>query len=105
MKYFGLKAEMADIKKINPPFIKGKKYGIFSIFEISKREVIIGTNDKHLDFRVSLLADDSQKLFISTVVKFHNVFGRIYFFIVKHFHRLIVPAMIKRMAANLELLG
>jgi len=103
MKYFGLKAEMADLNDIKPPFLKGKKYGIFSIFEISKNEIVMGTNDKHLDFRVSLLTDNSEKLIISTVVIFHNIFGRLYFFIVKHFHKLIVPSMIKRMAFNLEL--
>ena len=102
VKLLGLKAEMADLRDIKPSCMVGQSYGIFTIFNKSHREVIMGTDDKHLDFRVSLLVDDSEKLIISTVVKFHNTLGRSYFSIVKHFHRFIVPSMIKRMAANLE---
>lgn len=103
VKLLGLKAEMVNLDDVKPPFKIGKTYGIFTIFDKSGTEVIMGTNDKHLDFRVSLLVKDSEKIVISTVLNFHNIYGRIYFFIVKYFRRKILSSMTKKMALNLEL--
>ncbi len=71
-------------------------------------EVILGENDKHLNFRVSLLQEqiqnrsDTKLLTISTTVEFNNWFGRLYFLPVRPFHKLIVPTIMKEMIKNLE---
>ncbi|GAB3650089.1 hypothetical protein GCM10028791_16840 [Echinicola sediminis] len=63
----------------------GEQLGLFKVFSKSQNEVVLGENDKHLDFRVSLfwepVVTDHQKkrLIISTAVKFNNSFGRLYF--------------------------
>ncbi len=86
----------------------GEKVGLFQIFSRTDSEVILGEDDKHLNFRVSLFLhsvdnDSSKKnLTISTTVTFHNFLGRFYFLPVRPFHKLIVPAMLKSMAAELK---
>jgi hypothetical protein len=77
----------------------GKRLGLFKVFSKSTNELILGEDDKHLDFKVSLLLEKNNLgenvLVVSTVVIFHNWFGRLYFLPVKPFHKLIVPAMMK----------
>jgi hypothetical protein len=86
----------------------GERIGLFKIFDKTNNEIILGEDDKHLDFRVSLLFDknkDNQEensLTISTAVKFHNWLGVLYFLPVRPFHKLIVPAMLKNILGKLE---
>lgn len=84
----------------------GDQIGIFKVYDKSANELIIGEDDKHLDFRVSLLLHPSENshqrtLRITTVVAIHNTLGKMYFLPVKPFHRFIVPTMLKGMIKNL----
>lgn len=85
-----------------------EQMGLFKVFAKTEHEVILGENDKHLDFRVSLLlqpqTNDTTKkaLTISTTVVFHNGLGRLYFLPVRPFHKLIVPTMLKGIITTLE---
>ena len=83
----------------------GERMGLFQVFAKNENELILGEDDKHLDFRVSLfLAENGseQTLCISTTVRFHNRFGRLYFMPVRPFHSLVVPAMLKGIVRQLE---
>ncbi|MBC7913115.1 MAG: DUF2867 domain-containing protein [Pyrinomonadaceae bacterium] len=85
----------------------GERLGLFKIFEVTETELIMGENDRHLDFRVSLHHNFNPQsghktIHISTTVKFHNWFGKLYFLPVKPFHTLIVPAMLKGIVKQLE---
>ncbi|WP_228390859.1 DUF2867 domain-containing protein [Chryseobacterium contaminans] len=86
----------------------GERYGLFKVFNKTNNEIVMGENDKHLDFRISLLFDknqggqDENSLTISTTVKFHNWLGVLYFLPVRPFHKLIVPSMLKNIINNLE---
>ncbi len=84
----------------------GDKIGLFRVFDKTDKEIIIGENDKHLNFRVSLflgqVAGDKKDLIISTAVNFNNWFGRLYFLPVKPFHKLIVPVMLREVGKELE---
>ncbi|WP_162426100.1 DUF2867 domain-containing protein [Pontibacter pudoricolor] len=86
----------------------GQQLGLFKVFEKTENEVVLGEDDKHLNFRVSLLLDrlldDTAKrsLTITTTVKFNNLFGRVYFLFVRPFHQLIVPAMLKGIIKRIE---
>ncbi|MDF2910456.1 MAG: hypothetical protein K0Q56_1337 [Sporolactobacillus laevolacticus] len=79
---------------------KGSSIGIFRVMDHTSHELLLGENDRHLDFRVSILMDEVHELkyvTISTVVFFHNRLGRLYFFVIKRFHKAIVSAMLKNM--------
>ncbi|WP_418263527.1 DUF2867 domain-containing protein [Flavobacterium faecale] len=81
----------------------GEQLGLFKVFLKTDNEVILGEDDKHLNFRVSLLLDKSTKnLTISTTVEFNNWFGRLYFLPVRPFHKFIVPTMLKGIINELE---
>ncbi len=86
----------------------GERIGLFKVFNKTSNEIVLGEDDKHLDFRISLLFDknqggqDENSLTISTTVKFHNWLGVLYFLPVRPFHKLIVPAMLRNIIGELE---
>ncbi|RAP32202.1 DUF2867 domain-containing protein [Candidatus Marinamargulisbacteria bacterium SCGC AG-414-C22] len=85
----------------------GEALGLFKIHHVSDHEVVLGEDDKHLDFRVSLMLtyhndQNDADICITTTVHIHNLLGQLYFFPVKFFHRLIVPIMLKRMIKALD---
>ncbi len=111
-RLFGLKApaKITDRTKMLDDFKceKGEQLGLFKVFDKTVDEVILGEDDKHLSFRVSLFLDKQNEskvgktLIISTTVKFNNWFGRLYFLPVRPFHKLIVPTMLKGIIKNIE---
>jgi Protein of unknown function (DUF2867) len=74
--------------------------GIFPIMENAPGRVVLGLDDRHLDFRLLIdvkdLGGGIQSVTASTVVKTHNLLGRLYLAFVKPFHRIIVPAMLAK---------
>ncbi|MFK8103273.1 MAG: DUF2867 domain-containing protein [Saprospiraceae bacterium] len=87
-------------------FKAGDQLGLFKVYERSIQEMILGADDQHLDFRVSLflteVVAEQRELTVTTIVDFHNRLGRIYFFFVKPFHQLIVKRMLKAMLHDLK---
>ena len=82
-----------------PTFQPGVRVGPFTVQSVSAHEVIVGDDDKHLNFRISCLKSMSGGrafITISTVVEIHNTLGRYYMFVVKPFHRFIAPFMVRR---------
>lgn len=80
-----------------PKIEPGVRAGPFRILACEPDEILLGNDDRHLDFRVGLRVDprDTERVAsISTVVQFHNAFGRLYFTLIKPFHRRIVKAML-----------
>lgn len=86
----------------------GQRVGIFKVYRKLDRELILGEDDSHLDFRVSLLlnndpANPSGKLLtVSTTVVFNNRLGRLYFAVVKPFHRTLVPFLVRRNLSHIH---
>lgn len=86
----------------------GEKIGLFKVFSKTNYEVVLGEDDKHLNFRVSLLLDqlanetNKKTVIITTTVQFNNWFGRLYFLPVRPFHKIIVPKMLKGLIKELE---
>jgi hypothetical protein len=79
--------------------------GIFRIYETRAHEIVLGEDDKHLDFRLSVLHEtvvpanaNSGQLVLSTVVHCHNRLGRLYILLIAPFHRAIVQATLRRAA-------
>lgn len=73
----------------------------FRILARSDRELILGEDDRHLDFRLSLLLrarpdGSGDELVATTVVRCHNALGRVYFALIARFHRLVVISNLSR---------
>ena len=80
------------------------RLGIFKIYSTSPTEVVLGEDDKHLDFRLSVLCSGQpspgakRHLIMSTVVHCHNRLGRLYIFLIAPFHRLVVQSSLRSAA-------
>ena len=80
------------------------RLGIFKIYSTSPTEVVLGEDDKHLDFRLSVLCSGQSSpgarrhLILSTVVLCHNRLGRLYIFLIAPFHRLVVQSSLRSAA-------
>ena len=83
---------------------KESRLGIFRIYSKDATEIVVGEDDSHLDFRVSVLCsggpapDGGRRLTVSTVVHCNNLLGRVYLLIIAPFHRMIVKASLRRAA-------
>jgi len=83
----------------------GESLGIFKVFDRSADELLLGEDDRHLDFRVSVLVRNDGSAdwaIVSTVVRFNNWLGRAYFLPVRQLHKLIVPAMLRNAYRHLS---
>ncbi len=81
--------------------------GLFPILTQTPDRLVAGFNDKHLDFRVVVDVANSeadtapsQQVTATTLVKTHNLFGRCYLAVILPFHRVIVRAMLRKVAAG-----
>ena len=71
------------------------KVGIFPVESETERELIAGFNDRHLDFRVSVLSEGGRVL-LATWVHPHNIGGRLYLAAIMPFHILIARNALAR---------
>jgi hypothetical protein len=125
VRAFGLKttAALAAAGATEP----GRHIGFFRVFDISADEIVLGEDDRHLDFRLScrlFAAPDRAALSpsagstttasttigstttgpiltVTTVVRCHNRLGRVYIALIAPFHRLVVRSLLQRLAARL----
>jgi hypothetical protein len=84
----------------------GSHVGIFPLISQSPGEVVMGLDDKHLDFRIWLavrpVADGSEVL-MSTLIRHNGISGRIYLFVVMPFHKLLSRYMLARAIRFLQI--
>ena len=73
------------------------KIGPFPVELETKNELIAGFNDKHLDFRVSVMSQ-AGKVYLATWVHPHNIGGRLYLLSILPFHVLIARNALSRIA-------
>ena len=76
--------------EIRDCYAVGEKIGVWPIFSLSDDEVVTGRNNKHLDFRLSVLKvrdGDGASVVVSTICTVHNLAGKLYLFFVVPFHR------------------
>lgn len=69
--------------------------GIFPVELERDRELIAGFNDKHLDFRVTVMSDQGY-IYLATWVHTHNLAGALYLKTILPFHILIVRDALNR---------
>ena len=79
---------------------KGPIIGFLPLLSKSATELILGADDSHLDFRVTVQirtdATNGRELLAGTVVHCHNRLGRGYLAAIAPFHRVIVRANLER---------
>ena len=87
MKPFGLRTSAP----------KGDRIGYFPVVRRGADEILLGFNDRHLDFRIAFLRRDKLAYF-ATWVRPHNLLGRAYLWMVLPFHRVIVRNAMARVS-------
>lgn len=75
----------------------------FPVLARTVDELVLGEDDRHLDFRASVLLrrtgpDGGRELVMTTTVHCHNLVGRAYLLAITPFHRLIVQSTLARLA-------
>jgi hypothetical protein len=91
--FFGL--EVPTTAEVMHPQIQagynvGDKIGPWPIFHLTKTELVAGRDNKHLDFRVSVLKEasgGSSSAVVSTICTTHNAFGKAYLVLIIPVHR------------------
>lgn len=101
MAGFGVKT--TKNMRISSDAQRDKRVGIFRVYAKTSHEILLGEDDRHLDFRISVLlrmeaSASAPDLIVSTVVHCHNRLGRNYLRLIAPFHRLIVQATLRRAA-------
>jgi len=81
---------------------RGPVIGYFPLLSKSTGELVVGEDDRHLDFRVAILlrtgAGGGRELVVVTVVHCHNRLGRTYLAVIAPFHRAIARANLEQAA-------
>lgn len=80
----------------------GDQINFFSVRSISKDEIILGEDDLHLDFKISVYRDSksSGQISLATWVRTHNRLGKIYLGMIAPFHVLIVNSQLTGLARH-----
>lgn len=69
----------------------------FPVVSQTPREVVLGFDDRHLDFRI-VVAVVRGYATVTTLVRWHNAWGRAYLALIMPFHRVIAARMIEGVA-------
>ena len=102
MGAFGIKT--AKAMQSAPPGEVGTRVGFFRVYAKNDNEIVLGEDDRHLDFRLSVMVRQGNagsmrsEVVIATVVCCHNLLGRTYLMVIKPFHKLIVRTTLTRAA-------
>jgi hypothetical protein len=79
-----------------------KVIGYLPVLSKSAAELVMGGDDRHLDFRVGVQqrpgVRGGRELVVATVVHCHNPLGRMYLAAIAPFHRTILRANLERAA-------
>jgi hypothetical protein len=76
------------------------RIGIFPVVTESRDQLVLGFDDRHLDFRVAVslrtAGAGAKQVTVTTLVRTHNHLGRVYLRAILPFHRLIVRSLLER---------
>lgn len=96
VRFIGVNTVIPDESK--QQFKVGGYIGFFKIYSITDNEILLGEDDTHLNFRVSIFNSKEKEynIKVSTLVTYNKIIGRVYMFFVKPFHKIVVKNMIKQ---------
>jgi hypothetical protein len=103
---FGLHAEpAANVWKpaLKDSYSPGDKIVRFILYSLDDSEIVAGRDDKHLDFRVSVMKvteAGAHKVVVSTLIFTHNRFGKAYLALVLPFHRVGIRRLLAQAVAH-----
>jgi hypothetical protein len=87
------------LKTSGEPTAKGI-IGLFPVVSATTERLVAGFDDRHLDFRIVVevvpAGNTHQRVTSTTLVRTHNLLGRLYLRIVMPFHRVIARAMLRQ---------
>lgn len=92
----GLKTDIVMTDTDTSILLEGSSMGMFEIYYIGKNEIIAGEKDRHLDFVVSVLKQED-RVTVSTLVQYHNFFGKAYMTFISPFHKLIIKQIMRKL--------
>ena len=95
---FGVKSSRA-LRQGNP---NEARVDFFPVLQEQENEIVLGENDRHLDFRLSLLrirSGSEMQIVATTAVHVHNRLGSAYLAVIRPFHHLVVKRSMARLAA------
>lgn len=77
------------------------RIGIFPVLQNANNKVVLGLDDKHLDFRVVVeVLNAGSSVSLTTLVQPHHFLGRAYLAIILPFHRLIAATILSQAGKN-----
>lgn len=80
----------------------GDRIGFFRIYEFSGNEIILGEDDWHQDFRISILRledEEGMRVLAATCCRRHNIAGHLYLALILPFHKKIVSSFLDQAVA------
>lgn len=90
--------------EVKDRYAVGDTIGVWPIFALGENEIVAGRNNKHLDFRLSVLKvpdGDRPSVVVSTICSVHNWSGKVYLSFIIPVHRYGV----RKLMANAALAG
>ena len=102
---FGIKGPTAD--QLNGVGLKetyqvGEKILLFTLRAQNRNEIVFGGDDKHLNFRLSVLRvveSGISKVVVTTAIDVHNLFGKLYLLAILPIHKLGARNLMSKAAA------
>lgn len=79
----------------------GDRISIFRVFGRYPNEIVLGEDDTHLNFRVSVLLQPSsdkcpRQVIVTTLVFYNQLLGRAYIALIAPFHRMVVRGSLRQ---------
>ena len=110
VKPFGLETGLVPEQKALDASLRyniGDRATFFPVIDRSESEIVMSEDDKHLYFRISLLVEKNSHhnldvIYLTTLVQFHNIWGKLYFAPVKPFHKMIMRSLLKKLSQTLN---
>lgn len=85
---------------------KVEMIGIFPVVSRSDSQIVLGFDDRHLDFRIVVdvksLGADRQLISSTTLVNRKILLGKVYIAVVTPFHKVIVASMLSSLGKRLD---
>ncbi|MCT4582914.1 MAG: DUF2867 domain-containing protein [Flavobacteriales bacterium] len=96
VRFIGLKTDPP--KDFNESLEEGGYIHFFKIYQLEPDFMVLGADDKHLNFRAVIAKHPilDYNIKVTTLVTYNNRLGHIYFFLIRPFHALVVRQMVKQ---------
>lgn len=103
VRFVGLKGTEGDrLDEFESCIRNGGCYQFIEMLAKDEWETVMLMKDKHLDAYMSVRIRDSRNVHVNTLVKYNNRLGRVYFFVIRPFHGLVVRGVLRRAVKRVQ---